>query len=864
MLQGYTDAQSAGLLLHGQGRSVSARLIFSIVLSTAATTAVADEQRAGTELRVEEPVVVSPVIVVAPRGALRGSVADRTVSAEDLPLYGAGTIGELVSELAAENGENAPVVTVNGERVDDYGEVSALPVEAVERVDILPRGTGARVGASPRGRVINVVLRRELETVIADGNYRVATDGGFSATSGEVTATRIKGPNRLNVVLRVRDEDQLLESERGVVQPPRTFPYGPFGTVVPDPASAAVEIDPALSAAAGRSVAVAAITPSVGRPSLAAFVATAGINDEFDPGRLRTLRPKNADRGLSVSVVQRLAPWLSGSVNARLSYNDSASLSGAATGLFRLPADHAFSPFSRDVGIAAARSTPLVSRRESLTSSVTGGLEATVRDWSFSLLTSYNHSDRSFLNERQDGVQLAAPIVVRATDQSPFDGGLGNLVTTRTIQTRAVTDVGTVQLTASGSPIELPAGSMQVTVNGGLTATKFTPSHSFGSPVMAGDLVRRERNSSVIVAIPLTSRAGDFLSVVGELNANLELGINDIDEAGTFRRYSAGVDWEPTDWLQFSAGIEEARSPAPLESLADPVVVTPGVRYLDFLTGQTVDVAETSGGTLLLRPQTLTVRRLTASATALQRFDLQLTAEYLATRTTNLISTLPPASAAVLRAFPERFVRSEDGSLTSVDVRPVNFDLETDEEIRGGLSFNIPLISLRGLLPTRPTGGPQPRLQFIADHTVVLDNTIVIRPGVPTIDLLNGGAVGISGGRHRHQSDFSLAFSAPGVGVRLTGVRRGESNLDAGEGGALGVLQFAPLTTLNLNSFAEADRVFPQLRFLKGGRLTLSVVNVTDERQRVTDPLGQTPLAYQPAYRDPVGRTIEFGFRKSF
>jgi hypothetical protein len=32
----------------------------------------------------------------------------------------------------------------------------------------------------------------------------------------------------------------------------------------------------------------------------------------------------------------------------------------------------------------------------------------------------------------------------------------------------------------------------------------------------------------------------------------------------------------------------------------------------------------------------------------------------------------------------------------------------------------------------------------------------------------------------------------------------------------------------------------------------------------VTDPLGETPLNYQPAYRDAVGRTVELSVRRTF
>ena len=50
----------------------------------------------------------------------------------------------------------------------------------------------------------------------------------------------------------------------------------------------------------------------------------------------------------------------------------------------------------------------------------------------------------------------------------------------------------------------------------------------------------------------------------------------------------------------------------------------------------------------------------------------------------------------------------------------------------------------------------------------------------------------------------------------------------------------------------------------RGARVTLSVNNLFDTRQRVHDVTGVTPLAYQPGYLDPLGREIRISFRKLF
>ena len=52
--------------------------------------------------------------------------------------------------------------------------------------------------------------------------------------------------------------------------------------------------------------------------------------------------------------------------------------------------------------------------------------------------------------------------------------------------------------------------------------------------------------------------------------------------------------------------------------------------------------------------------------------------------------------------------------------------------------------------------------------------------------------------------------------------------------------------------------------FWKGTRFGLSVRNLLDAQQRVTDDTGTVPLRYQPALVDPVGRFVEIEFRKMF
>jgi outer membrane receptor protein involved in Fe transport len=87
-------------------------------------------------------------------------------------------------------------------------------------------------------------------------------------------------------------------------------------------------------------------------------------------------------------------------------------------------------------------------------------------------------------------------------------------------------------------------------------------------------------------------------------------------------------------------------------------------------------------------------------------------------------------------------------------------------------------------------------------------------------------------------------------------------NIESGSGANF--LRFSPTTNLNLRAFTEARKLFPRADWLKGARISLTVQNLTNERQRVRDVTGMTPLRYQPGYLDPIGRTVELELRKVF
>lgn len=167
-------------------------------------------------------------------------------------------------------------------------------------------------------------------------------------------------------------------------------------------------------------------------------------------------------------------------------------------------------------------------------------------------------------------------------------------------------------------------------------------------------------------------------------------------------------------------------------------------------------------------------------------------------------------------------------------------------------------------------GGNGGRWSLAAYHTVRFEDEILIRTGVPVLDLLDGSAASSTGGSPRHQVEFDGGWFYKGFGVRGNGTWQQGTTVVGGPvagGGTASDLRFSPLFTVNLRAFVNLDQqesLVAAVPFLRGSRIRVSVDNLFNDRLNVRDGTGAVPLRYQPGLIDPLGRTIEISFRKQF
>ena len=831
---------------------------------SAASAETAGQGQSAADQRQQDIVVTGPPL-------FRDVRPERDLDEQRVAGYGVSTVDELVGELQSElDSDEDPVFIVNGERVYDLDDIGAYPVEIIKQLQVLPRGSATRVGGSPTQRVFNLTLKQKLRSATVTGARRVATEGDWHSVRGETLLTSIDGRRRGNIALRVHDDSALLESQRGIIQPQAAVPFALGGNVIAYP-DLSGEIDPLLSDAAGEVVTVAPI-PATAEPSLADFAAGANQPNVTDAGAFRTLRPALRSYDFNATYTAPLTGWLTSTATVRLGRSTNRSRLGPSSGLFVLGDGNPASPFSRPVALAVLGEDPLLSRyrRDSGEANVT--LTAKLGG-SWRAVFSGRHSEAEDRTRTQRSDSFT-PLAL-ADSVNPFDTDLGSLIPISTDLARSRYRNTTAQLTFTGSPVRLPAGDASLTVEGRLGWSSIRSDSSFSG--QSTKIERSEQAVRTALDIPIASRRNGFLAALGELSASAEYAAIHFSYAGHAFRSSLGLTWEPWEFLRLRGSIEKARDPAPIEILGSPTIITPSVRLFDPLTGDTVDVTFISGGNPNLKPQSTDTRGLSAIVRLVPSLGLQLSGEYTDLKNRNFVSGLPPASEAVMLAFPERFVRDSNGVLVSADVRPVNFANHDQKRFRYGLSLNAPLGG--GAKPSLGPGGeieepaenaaaaarhPPTRLQITANHTIVFKDEILIRPGLDPVDLLDGGAIGIAGGRVRHQVDGTVAVTSGGTGIRLGVTWVGASRLETRIEGTQERLRFSPLLTLNLRAFADLKRLFPRSALATGARVSLNFINLTNDRQKVRDSLGNTPLQYQPGYRDPLGRTIEFEIRKVF
>lgn len=860
---------------------------------------------------VAEPVEANSsgeIVVTAER--IRGSVDTDVPPVEelneaDIAAVGASSLTDLVAAVAPQansgrgRGGGMPIILLNGQRVSGFRELRDLPPEAIRQVQIFPEEVALKYGFRPDQRVINFILKDNFASFATEIEHAQPEDGGFGSNEFEATLTRIGSKTRFNLDIELERSTALTESERDLIGSGSSL-LARGGNV--SGLGLNGEIAPALSALARSRVTQAGIPLGISNPSLSQFATTANRLNDSNIGDVRTLLPRTERLEVNGTWSKALGPQTILSLNANYALNGSESLLGLPGTSFVLPGSSPFSPFGQDVTISRYFDAPRPLERESETNVVQTGstFNHALGSWRWTVTGNYARTANQTRTTRNaDFTALRAGVL--AGTVNPFAADFGaNLLFLAPDLANSLNQNMDVRSTLAGTVLKLPAGDVQMTFASGFTR-QMLDSETWRSSVTNNVALRRNiMNHSVNAELPLTNRDFGLGSVIGEWAINGNIGYSDLSDFGQLLDYGAGLRWAPARNLTFQASITGDENAPGIGQLGNPTLVTPNVATYDFTRGESLFINVITGGNPALIGEKRRDLILNANWTPNFIKDFALQFSYFRNSSRNTTAAFPLLTPEIEAAFASRVVRDLDGRLVSIDQRPVNFDRETSQRIRWG--FNVsgsigaapaargPFGGPPGAGATRgqgaatgaPAGAPrasggrgfggggggQPsRWNIALYHTYRIKEEILIRPGVPILDLLNGSATSSNGGAARHEVELSGGMFHKGFGLRLQGTYK--SGTTAKGTGLLGSnnLRFSGVAAINTFLFVNLDqqaRLVKAAPFLKGSRITLRVENILNDIVDVRAQNGNVPLGYQQGYIDPRGRVFELSVRKRF
>ena len=860
------------------------------------------------------------------RGSVPGDIKpELQLRAADIRAYGVSSVSELLTELGpqvrsdAGRGGGQPVVMLNGRRISGFGEIRDLPTEAIERVDILPEEAALQLGYRPDQRVVNFVLRRRFRAWTGELQGGGATRGDRYTAQADVNRLSIARDRRFSINLHYEGATPIYESDRDITQSPPTRPYGIAGNLIPTDGSG--EIDPLLSASAGRSIALAGVPEGLSGPlTYSALILDPAASSV---AAYRTITAATRTYSTNVTYARNVFGNVGASINASLASTATDSALGLGSASYDVPAGNPFSPFStavtdlRYLGEAGARERGV----DGLTGHVGATLNGDAGRWRWAVTGNFDRNfSRTLTDSSVDFTDLANRIAANDPTLNPFgrfDGLIGDY---RQDYARSLTTSGDAQVTASGPLLALPAGNLVTSFKTGFDTNDFS-ARAIRSGIDTRSSLGRDIGSfQGSVDVPIASKRNGVLAAIGTLSINGNFAYQRLSDFGGLKTHGYGFTWQPITAVRLIGSVNDEQGPPTVAQLGNPVVVTPGSRIFDYVTGDTVEVTRTDGGNRALLSDDRRVTKLGLTLKPFTGHELTLSANYVNARTRDMIASFPTPTAAIEAAFPDRFTRDADGQLLRIDARPVNFARQDSEELRWGVNFSTrlgpkpperPPGGFRRFVdgaPARPGGdspptagdgaaqaGPPPgppaaggdgprggfgrggfgpgggfgggRLQFAVYHTLHMRERVLIRPGVPGLDLLNGDAIGASGGQPRHEIELQAGGTLNGYGIRLSGNWESGTRVNGGTAATPTDLNFGSLATLNLRLFTNFQpnmQLVKNHRWLRGTRVVFAVQNLFGAQRRVTDATGAVPINYQPDILDPIGRTVRLSIRKLF
>jgi hypothetical protein len=758
---------------------------------------------------------------------LGGSEPEITLSVADIRSYGAASLEELLADLSSltqssggGRGGGAPAVLLNGRRVSGFREIRNFPPEALARVDILPEQAALKYGFRADQRVINFVLRDRFHALTTEVEWGGATAGGFTQSELGADNLRIRDDVRWNLGAEVEFRDSLLESERTIIA---STPNLADRTLLPE------QNDLSVTGSFNH------ILPGdVSATYVGAFDAQRqnALIARSDPSSPLSQQRDTVSAEASL-VLSRMYPDWNWSLNASLSRRDSER---------RTQTDPV---------------TGFPERNESITDQ--GSIEGVLfRQWfelpagmvSSTIKMGADTRQLSTRSERSGSVQIAD------LERHSTNGQL-NIDIPLIEEGNARLPIGKLSFNSNGRYDDYSDAGLLTTHGAGLTWQPAGKLQLIASYSISEDVPTLQELGEP-VSVDLNARVYDFQT--GETVENVTRisgGTPDLnnEERQVYRLNASFKPFEERD-LTFTASYTDT-------STTNAILEFPGLTPVIEAAFPDRVVRDGEGDLVSIDARPLNIA---------ERSNREL--RYGFNWSHRLQSPPRPELSQderdqLRKLFFRRLDRSDRERIEERLAQRRAQSREQQDNAGPAQGQTMPQAGADGRRQGNPGGrggrggrGGGDRLTFSAFHTVALEDTVRIFDASEPLNLLDGDAIGTTGGTAEHRVQMQAGFSRGPLGGFAQLGWQGETVIDDGQGERL-TFDDVFSSSLRLRyDFGNHPSLLLRYPILFGARASIRIDNLTDAKPEVANDLGVTPLSYQADLLEPRGRAVIFQFRK--
>jgi iron complex outermembrane recepter protein len=733
------------------------------------------------------------------------------------------------------------LVLINGRRIGvssgqaqfniNIFDLNALPIAAVERIEILATGSSAVYGSDAIAGVVNIVLKRDLDGGEVSVKYGAAD--GTDNKSASLALGKRWDRGSLILVGGYQAQSELLGAERQITSTGDFRSFGGLDTRSPgfcNPGNI-YSVDGRPLPGLGSATFAAVPAGLTGTATRADFVATAGTLNLCSLNPLRSYIPAAERSSLLGAGHFQVGPSLDLFTEFMFARTRQVAKLGApllfgiaAFQTFRVPAANPFNPFGVPVGIGnqlvgheTAQVLPtdfgraLVGARGAL-----GSWDWEIASWQVRDKSTYSSPNQ--LNAA--AVTAALNSTNPATALNPFVAGpLGPaaLIQSLFAPDQLVKTAGQKSLLnayARGPVVQLPAGPLDIVAGSEFSRDKLDIDRINFPGIPPGTRDIYERDSSALFVEARIPVLGKPQSAGAAQRIDLTLaGRYDHDEYfGNKATPQAGVEWRPSEALLIRANAGRSFKAPSLVALFSPLRTVSNTVADPRRGGAATPVSVDSGGNSMLNPETGSAHSEGIVYSSRLVPNLQTSVTHWGVVLENNIQAFG-AQAIVNNEsiFPNRVLRNASGVITAVNATNLNFGRI---EVKGvDYQVNWQFSSTLGTI--RPS---------IA-ATQTYHYTAAIQPGAAATDRASMAA-GDFNWAPRWKGVAAVDWSRPSfqarVAGRYVGRYRDYNPMPSGD-----YLRLGNFWLWDANLRLSLEQVVPWSReWVKGAHLELGVVNL--------------------------------------